>query len=233
MSMPLTTGDIARRRRPAMTCSGRESDELTRSKRPIPVMLFKARPARTHHRRAVSVTDIHPMSNSDTRGSVIFGVCQQDPDRWREFDGIYRPMLFAFLRKQGLRESDAGDVVQDIFVKLLGKIQTYDRERFKFRTWLFAVAHHALVDRARRLASQKRAVEGWVENVLRANPSDSLKMAEAWGKLHRAKILAHALESVRIRIRPGSWACFEQRLLRDRPGAVSPRSWVSSRAPSS
>ena len=44
------------------------------------------------------------MSNMDTRGSVIFGVCQHDPERWREFDAIYRPMLFAFLRKQGLPE---------------------------------------------------------------------------------------------------------------------------------
>ena len=42
------------------------------------------------------------MSIADTRGSVIFGVCQHDPERWREFDAIYRPMLFAFLRKQGL-----------------------------------------------------------------------------------------------------------------------------------
>ena len=59
------------------------------------------------------------MSNTDTRGSVILGVCQQDPERWREFDSIYRPMLLAFLRKQGLDDSDANDVVQDIFVKLL------------------------------------------------------------------------------------------------------------------
>ncbi len=102
MSMPLTTGDIARRRRPAMTSSTRESDELTRSKRPAPVMLFKARPARTHHQARVSHG--HPlMSNTDTRVSVIVGVCQQDPERWREFDSIYRPMLFAFLRKQGLQ----------------------------------------------------------------------------------------------------------------------------------
>ena len=125
------------------------------------------------------------MSNSDTRGSVIFGVCQQDPERWREFDAIYRPMLFGFLRKQGLQEFEASDVVQDIFVKLLGKIQTYDREQCKFRTWLFAVAHNTLVDYARRRASQKKALDGWAGNMLRASASDSLKMAEEWVKLHR------------------------------------------------
>ena len=115
------------------------------------------------------------MSSMDTRGSVIFGVCQRDPERWREFDAIYRPMLFAFLRKQGLQECDASDIVGDIFLKLLGKIQTYDREQCKFRTWLFAVAHHALVDHARRRASQRKALDGWAANILRASTSDSLK----------------------------------------------------------
>jgi RNA polymerase sigma factor (sigma-70 family) len=159
------------------------------------------------------------MSDSDTRVSIIVGVCQRDPERWREFDAIYRPMLFAFLRKQRLNESDACDVVQDIFVKLLDKIHTYDRGKYRFRSWLFAVAHNTLIDKARRRASRKRAVQGWVVNVLRSTPSDSLKMAEEWVRIHRSKILAHALETVRARTSPRVWACFEQRLLRNRPGA--------------
>ena len=74
------------------------------------------------------------MASADTRVSVIVGVCQQDPERWREFDAIYRPILMAYLRGQGLKEFEANDVVQDIFVKLLGKIQTYDRTKCKFRS---------------------------------------------------------------------------------------------------
>jgi RNA polymerase sigma-70 factor (ECF subfamily) len=159
------------------------------------------------------------MSNTDTRGSILVGVCQQDPDQWREFDSIYRPMLFAFLRKQGLNDSEAHDVVQDIFVKLLGKIHTYNRAKCKFRTWLFSLAQHTLIDKARRQATYHKALEGWVRNVLQASPSDSVKMAEAWAELHRTKILKHAMETVRARTSTRAWACFEQRLLRDRPGA--------------
>jgi RNA polymerase sigma-70 factor, ECF subfamily len=69
------------------------------------------------------------MSDTDTRDSIIVGVCQRDPERWREFDAIYRPMLLAFLRKQHVNESDASDVVQDIFVKLLDKIHGLPRIR--------------------------------------------------------------------------------------------------------
>ena len=139
------------------------------------------------------------MSDTDTRVSIIVGVCQRDPERWREFDAIYRPMLLAFLRKQRLNEFDADDVVSDIFVKLLDKIHSYKREKYRFRSWLFAVAHNALIDMARRRASRKKAVDGWVAHVLGSTPSDSLKMAEEWVRLHRSKILAHA---ARDRSRP-------------------------------
>jgi RNA polymerase sigma factor (sigma-70 family) len=159
------------------------------------------------------------MSNTDTLVSVIVGVCRQDPERWRQFDAIYRPMLLAYLRKQGLKESEASDVVQDIFVKLLGKIHTYDCSKCRFRTWLFTVANHAFIDYLRRQASRNKAMEGWKLQMLRANPSDSVKLEQQWARIHREKILAHALRSVRGRVPSEAWTCFEQRLLRDRPGA--------------
>jgi RNA polymerase sigma-70 factor, ECF subfamily len=194
-----------------------EYGDPTRLKNPPLVSLWKAQGARARHHSRVK--DGHSrMSNLDTRGSVILGVCQHDPERWSEFDSIYRPMLTGFLRKQGLNESDASDLVQEVFVKLLAKIQSYDREKCRYRTWLFAVAHNTLVDYARRRATHKKALDGWAAKMLHASASDSLKMAEDWVKLHRVEILHHALKSVRSRTSPKSWACFEQRLLRDRPG---------------
>jgi RNA polymerase sigma-70 factor (ECF subfamily) len=159
------------------------------------------------------------MSSADTRVSVIVGVCRQDPQRWREFDAIYRPILLAYLHQRGLCESDASDVVQDVFVKLLGKIHTYNRSRSKFRTWLFSVAHNTLIDHARRKAAYKKALDGWVDHVLRASVSDSLVMAEEWVKLHRERILEHALKTIRARTSSKDWTCFEQRLVRNRPAA--------------
>jgi RNA polymerase sigma-70 factor, ECF subfamily len=159
------------------------------------------------------------MSGTDTRVSVIVGVCRQDPERWREFDAIYRPMVFAYLLKRGVQQSDAGDLVQDIFVKLFLKIGTYDRSRSTFRSWLFSIAHNALVDRARRRAAYTRAVDGWIVNVLGATPSDSQRMADEWRKIHRQKILEHALKTVRARTSTKAWRCFEDRMLHNRPAA--------------
>jgi RNA polymerase sigma-70 factor (ECF subfamily) len=157
------------------------------------------------------------MSDAHTRGSVIFGVCQHDPERWREFDAIYRPMLFAFLRKQGVKEFDADEVVSDVFVKVLASIQTYDAARCRFRAWLFRITKNALIDSARRKATHKKALDGWAAQVLRMKPSESVVMEELWRDLHRRQILKHALRVVRARVSSKAWTCFEQRLLVDRP----------------
>jgi RNA polymerase sigma-70 factor, ECF subfamily len=159
------------------------------------------------------------MSRSETRLSVIVGVCQKDPKRWREFDSIYRPILRAFLRKQGLKEAQANDLVQEIFVKLLVKIHTYDRTKSSFRSWLFTIAQRTLIDQVRRRASYERAVDGWALQAVQATPSDSARMKREWTKIHQEKVLEHAIVKVRARTSPKVWACFEQRILRNRPAA--------------
>jgi len=160
-----------------------------------------------------------PMSRSATRVSVIVGVCRNDPDRWREFDAIYRPIVRAYLRKRGLKDSEATDVTQEIFVKLLGKIHTYDRGRYSFRTWLFTVAQNTLIDQARRKASYQKALDGWAIQAIEASPADSARMKADWRKIHQEKILEHAVTKARARYSPKVWACFDQRILRNRPAA--------------
>jgi RNA polymerase sigma factor (sigma-70 family) len=160
-----------------------------------------------------------PMSSMNTRLSVIVGVAQRDPDRWREFDSIYRPILHAYLAMRGLNAAAAADVIQDIYVKLLKKIDTYDRTKCRFRTWLFTVAQRTLIDRARRQAAYQKALDGWAAQMLQAGPPDSVKMEQEWTRIHREKILAHALKVVRARVSSKAWTCFRQRLLISRPAA--------------
>ena len=180
------------------------------------MILLKQRPAgagvhphvKPGHRR---------MSSTDTLISVIDGVCQQDPERWRQFDAIYRPMLFAYLRKQGLKDSDVSDVVQDIFVKLLGKITPTNAKSLAsgpgssaWRTTRSSTRPGAGPARGRPSTDGSPTCS--------AGPLGQPEDGRDWVRIHREKILAHALETVRAVCSP-AWACFEQRLLRDRPGA--------------
>src|SRR5271157_3071827 len=73
----------------------------------------------------------------------------------------------------------------------------------------------------RRLSS--RSSSGFaskrVLNVLRATPSDSVRMEEEWTAMHRERILKHALKVVRARVSSRVWACFVQRVFQNHPAA--------------
>ncbi len=57
--------------------------DATRLNSPPLVILWKAQATRPGQHPRRSGGRQH-MSNSETRGSVIVGVCQQDPERWRD-----------------------------------------------------------------------------------------------------------------------------------------------------
>ncbi len=199
-------------------CGGRPLRFSARREPTNQIILFKALAA--EHFDLMQINNGRkPMSRSATRVSVIVGVCRNDPDRWREFDAIYRPILRAYLRKRGLNDTDAGDAVQEIFVKLLAKIQTYDRGHSSFRSWLFTVAQNTLIDQARRKASYQKALDGWAIQAIEASPSENARMKEEWKKIHQEKILEHALVVARSRHSSKVWASFDQRILRNRPAA--------------
>jgi DNA-directed RNA polymerase specialized sigma24 family protein len=118
------------------------------------------------------------MAYKETKRSLLLRLQAKDPAAWREIDAVYRPTLIAYLKNHGLKESEAADAVQDTFVKLLGWIESSDLPKSDIGTWLFRLAHETLIDHARRRATDRMAVAGWVAALLRANPGDQLRMAE-------------------------------------------------------
>lgn len=155
---------------------------------------------------------------TDTRTSLLRRVRDpSDSASWGEFAALYEPLLMSYIRKRGLNDHDAQDVVQGIFIALLRKLPTFelDRRRGRFRTWLWQVAHNAVVDWARSRRRVQKAEDQrrgqWREE---ANLPD-----EDWDTMHRQRILQYVLETMREQTVPKTWACFEQHVLQNRPGA--------------
>ena len=84
-----------------------------------------------------------------------------DVESWREFYQFYQPLLARYMRNQGLDEHAANDVIQDVFVRLLQSLPTFefDGKRGRFRGYLWKLTYSALVDQARRVKSRRRAEE--------------------------------------------------------------------------
>jgi len=143
-----------------------------------------------------------------------------DAVSWREFVQRYEPLLLSYVRGRGLQEHDARDVVQEVFARLHRALPTFrlNRERGRFRTWLWQVASSALTDWVRVRQRQVRAEQGWRERQAAA-PAVARFEGESLSA-ERRRVLEMALTRLRAQSQPKTWACFEQRVLRGRASAA-------------
>ncbi len=59
------------------------------------------------------------------------------PEAWARFVSLYTPLIYSWGRRVGLQEPDAADLVQEVFVTLLGVLPTFSYDRHQsFRRWL-------------------------------------------------------------------------------------------------
>src|SRR5262249_49316603 len=69
---------------------------------------------------------------------------------WNRFVQLYTPLLLMWSRRLGVKDEDAPDLLQDVFLVLAGEMPAfrYDPTR-RFRGWLWTVLVNKCRDRAR------------------------------------------------------------------------------------
>ena len=125
-----------------------------------------------------------------------------DQQAWQEFFDIYWALMFNFVRRAGLNEHDAEEVVMDSMETVARKMEEfeYNRETGRFKSWLLTIVRFKLGDRFRK---QKRRAEKAemvsLDVVDEGQILDSGEMAlekiwdEEWGK----QLIDMALERVK------------------------------------
>jgi RNA polymerase sigma-70 factor (ECF subfamily) len=124
---------------------------------------------------------------------------------WARLVEMYTPLLFYWARRRGLQESDAADLVQDVFALLVHKLPefVYDRRK-SFRNWLRTILYNKDRDRVRRAAHQPRTLGPLTE------PSVPGDAEAAWEAEYRELLVARALELMQNEFQPATWkACWE------------------------
>lgn len=149
-----------------------------------------------------------------TRDSLILRITQGgDPLSWDEFFGLYQPFLTGMVKRWGIDDQDASDIVQDVFVTLIRSLPQFEyrSERGRFRSWLGTVVRNATVDWFRR-RGQSREVS---LNACQC-PEDSGVDSCDWDEAYQEQVLHTALQSVQLESHPTTWYCFEGHILQGR-----------------
>src|SRR5262249_11250165 len=75
---------------------------------------------------------------------------EHSPEAWAAFHARYHDVILTWCRRRELSSACSEDLTQEIWLKLLKDIHTYDPEKGRLRSWLKAVVNNSLTDYWRR-----------------------------------------------------------------------------------
>ncbi len=130
-----------------------------------------------------------------------------DPAAWNEFVHRYQPMIRAWCLKWGAQSSDAEDVAQQVLIKLLTAMKTYQCESpASFRGWLKTVTRNAWIDFTRRPCT--RQAPDWIASI--ADSHDAMDDLEHQvEQAYERELLELAMRRVQTRVKPSTWEAFQ------------------------
>jgi RNA polymerase sigma factor (sigma-70 family) len=125
---------------------------------------------------------------------------------------LYRSLsgpVSGYLRAQ--RASDPDDLASEVFLRVFRKLSTFDGDQAAFRSWVFTIAHHLVVDERRRVSRRPviidlrdhervQMVGGDAEQDAMASLSgtDSLRLLEALTAEQRTALLLRVVADMTL-----------------------------------
>ncbi len=137
----------------------------------------------------------------------------EDGEAWRRLVHLYGPLLFAWADRAGLQESDAADLVQDVFSILWQKLPEFRYDAAgSFRGWLKTVTMNKLRDRHRRDRVRQASALSETNEPATDDPAELF-----WEREYHRVLLRNALNMIEAEFAPEVWSAGTAFLLADSP----------------
>lgn len=95
-----------------------------------------------------------------------------DNDSANELVSMYYKEIYAYVYKQTLNRELALDLTQEIFIKILQTIDSFDEKKASFRTWLYRIATFRIVDYYRSKSYKQQSKTDGLNEVEVASSED-------------------------------------------------------------
>jgi RNA polymerase sigma-70 factor (ECF subfamily) len=146
------------------------------------------------------------LATAETDGHLIERVGRGDRDAFEQlYRRFARPVLAMAVRQLG-DNGRAEDAAQETFAAVWRSARSYKAERGSGSAWLYAVARHAIIDRARQRREQ--AAEIPEEASSEATPAERAEQSWLTWRVHSA--LEQLPERERVVIELGYWSGLSQ-----------------------
>lgn len=84
--------------------------------------------------------------------SVLTGAVAGAPWAWNRLYTSLSPTLLGYLRARGAKEAE--DILGEVWLNVARRLATFVGDHDGFRSWVFMIAHHRLIDERRKLGRQ-------------------------------------------------------------------------------
>jgi RNA polymerase sigma factor (sigma-70 family) len=147
-----------------------------------------------------------------TRASLLLRLRNaQDHEAWLEFVAIYEPLVYRLLRRHGLQDADAREVMQELLLAVSRSIERWnpDRERGTFRGWLRRVSRNLVINWLKH-RDRKLLVLGDAELQLMFDrlPATTDAETNVFDQELRRALFHRAADQVRGELQPQTWDAF-------------------------
>jgi RNA polymerase sigma-70 factor (ECF subfamily) len=145
-----------------------------------------------------------------TRASLLVRLRNpRDEAAWRVFLDLYGPLVYGYIRKQGLQDADAADLSQDVLGAVAGAVGRleYDPRQGAFRNWLFTVVRHKLSNWRRAQRNRPDGRNGTPQQFLERYAAPGAANAECEREWEQ-RLFAWACEQVRRDVSAVTWQAF-------------------------
>lgn len=141
-----------------------------------------------------------------TSDSLLERLRQPTNSAWVRFVDLYTPLLHAWARRLNLSETDAADLVQDVFLVLVRKLPEFRPDgQHRFRAWLRTVLVNQWRDRLPRHTPPRPGEFAELADPAASDPAAIVEETE----YHRF-LVGRALELMRTDFEAATWkACWE------------------------
>src|SRR6516165_10633262 len=131
-------------------------------------------------------------------------------DDWRRLDDLYRPLLRAWMAREGVPASDIDDLVQDVLLVVYRKIGGFERRgKGAFRAWLRTILANRVRDyfRGQKYLPTATGDSDFLRRLDELESPDSA-LSQLLDREHDEHVVASLLRTVQGDFAPVTWQAF-------------------------
>jgi RNA polymerase sigma-70 factor (ECF subfamily) len=135
-----------------------------------------------------------------------------DEASWRRLVDLYTPLIRGWLRRQGLQDSDADDLAQDVLAVLVRELPAFEHRRpGAFRSWLRAITANRLRNFWRARQARPGATgDSDFAHFLEQLEDPHSELSRLWDSEHDSFVVRRALELIEPEFTPPTWQAFRR-----------------------